>query len=123
MIDRSDLGLAPADLPPEMADALTDDWRSLIGQETTVGVGENQLLGPASVAEPGSSDGPARRVSLELSRAGAIDGNLESGGAVDLASSSQGERGRRACPRGRSADAPPTTLAEPARSRCSISVR
>ena len=74
-----------------MATALTDDWRSLVGRETTASVGKNQLLSPASVTEPGSSDGPARRVSLELSRAGALDGNLESGAVVDVLSSAEAE--------------------------------
>ena len=91
VIEQADLGLAPAELPAEMATAVTDDWRSLVGQETTAAIGKNQLLSPASVAEPGSIDGPARRVSLELSRSGALDGNLESGAVVDVLSSAEGE--------------------------------
>lgn len=91
VIERADLGLAPAELPPEMAGQLTDDWRSLVGKETTAAVGKNQLLSPASVVEPGSIDGPARRVSLELSRASALDGDLESGAVVDVLSSTEGD--------------------------------
>ena len=91
VIERDDLGLAPAELPPEMAESLTGDWRSLVGQETTGAVEKNQLLSPASVTKAGSGDGPARRVSLELSRAGAIDGNLESGAVVDVLATTEGE--------------------------------
>lgn len=91
VVERDDLGLAPAELPPEMVDAVTDDWRSLIGQETTVAIGENQFLNPTTLAGPGSTDGPARRVSLELTRAGAIDGGLQSGAVVDVLASFDGE--------------------------------
>ena len=91
VIERADLGLAPAELPPEMTGQLTDDWRSLVGKETTAAVGKNQLLSPASVVEPGNIDGPARRVSLELSRASALDGDLESGAVVDVLSSTEGD--------------------------------
>lgn len=92
VIERSDLGLAPAELPPEMAGALTDDWQSLLGKETTVAVAENQLLSPASLIKAGSSAGAARRVSLELSRAGAIDGNVQGGAVVDILASTEGDQ-------------------------------
>lgn len=91
VIESADLGLAPAELPSEMAAALTDDWRSLVGQETSAAIGENQLLSPSLLSDPGKSDGPARRVSLELTRSGAIDGNLERGAVVDVLSSLEGE--------------------------------
>ncbi|MCB1027559.1 MAG: hypothetical protein R2704_15060 [Microthrixaceae bacterium] len=91
IIERDDLGLAPAEVPPEMADSLSEDWRSMVGRVTTAAVGRNQFLDPASLAEPGTTDGPARRVALELTRAGALDGGLQRGSIVDVLAAIDGE--------------------------------
>ncbi len=91
IVQRDDLGLAPAEVPPEMADEMTRDWAPLVGRVTTAALGRHQFLNPASLAEPGTSDGPARRVALELTRAGAIDGALQAGAIVDVLASTDGD--------------------------------
>ena len=91
IVQRDDLGLAPAEVPPEMADEMTRDWAPLVGRVTTAALGRHQFLNPASLAEPGTSDGPARRVALELTRAGAIDGALQAGAVVDVLAGTDGD--------------------------------
>ena len=91
IVQRDDLGLAPAEVPPEMADEMTRDWAPLVGRVTTAALGRHQFLNPASLAEPGTSDGPARRVALELTRAGAIDGALQAGAIVDVLAGTDGD--------------------------------
>jgi Flp pilus assembly protein CpaB len=91
IIDEGDLGLAPADVPTEVSDGLTQRWEDVVGRETLAAVEANSFVSPSQLIEAGTSAGSGRRVALELTRAGAVDGSLRTGSVVDVLSSSDGE--------------------------------
>ncbi len=87
-ITALDLGLAPMQLIGETEAVSFSDPADVIGHVALSDLGPNELVQHSDIARHRQATGSGRRLTLELTRAQALDGQLATGDRVDIIATS-----------------------------------
>lgn len=83
-IEAADLGLTQLDLGDVVARGAFRDPDAVIGRVALASIRKGEILQRGTVGDPRLQAGPARRVTVALPRARALDGALTAGSRVDV---------------------------------------